>query len=295
MRAQKMFLALTMVTACGGVGGPVLHPSDAAFGGNPSGSGGATPGTGGSLGTGESRDAGTSGGTLGAGGAWGTGGRGAGGATGAGGSLDASTFDGPTQCEYEGKYYTVGSTIYLPDGCNYCICQTDSRFECTAKICGVGGAPGSGGRTGAGGTTGTGGSGGAGGNGTGGTGGGGTSGLACPSDLPPGPPWQFCVGVALYEGTAECYDAGVCACVPGRFLYCLEGCVKNPNDEGGSCRSGLVQCPSSGYYKPICFGNALHDLATACPAGGTCTCKLMFREQCTNRCVDLPDGSGQCE
>jgi hypothetical protein len=36
-------------------------------------------------------------------------------------------------------------------------------------------------------------------------------------------------------------------------------------------------------------------LATACPAGGTCTCILMVRERCTNRCIDLADGSGQCE
>jgi len=54
MRTRKMLVALTMVAACGEVGGPVLYPSkDGAVGGNPSGTGGSMVGTGGlAVGTG---------------------------------------------------------------------------------------------------------------------------------------------------------------------------------------------------------------------------------------------------
>ena len=204
--------------------------------------------------------------------------------------------------------YGVGCTPGLGlsnAGCTAFFTATSNEFVVSATGgtggAGAGGVVGTGG-TSAGGTNGTaltgvGGhsSGGVGGNATGGSGGGGTGGLACPPDLPPGPPWQFCVGVALYEGTAECYDGGACTCVPGKHVNCLEGCVKNPNDAGGSCRSGLIECPSIDHYKPVCFANALNELATACPAGGTCTCILMLREQCANRCVDHPDGSGECD
>ena len=73
MRRMQVFLALTMVAACGGAGGPVLHPNDAALGGNPSGSGGAAVGTGGFVGTGGSVQ--------------GSGGAGAGGASGGTGGV----------------------------------------------------------------------------------------------------------------------------------------------------------------------------------------------------------------
>jgi hypothetical protein len=67
MRVRQVIVALTMVTACGGVEGPVLYPSDA-------GAGGSSTGTGGAIGTG-GLAIGTGGATLGTGGlAIGTGG-----------------------------------------------------------------------------------------------------------------------------------------------------------------------------------------------------------------------------
>jgi sugar lactone lactonase YvrE len=87
MRAVRVFLALTMVAACGGGGGPVLYPNDAAQGGNSSGSGGSVVGTGGAvLGTGGGGGTSASDGGDAAGGTTGTGGTiGSGGATGTGG------------------------------------------------------------------------------------------------------------------------------------------------------------------------------------------------------------------
>ena len=99
MRAVRVFLALTMVAACGGSGGPVLYPNDAAQGGNSSdsgssvvGTGGAVLGTGGSAGSGPGGVAGAA--TGGAGGASaqaGTGGRGGTSASGFGGSAEGGT------------------------------------------------------------------------------------------------------------------------------------------------------------------------------------------------------------
>jgi hypothetical protein len=217
-----------------------------------------------------------------------------------GGTVSVSTggqaTGGDTASVSTGGYATGGGTMQRTSSSGGSALGGDSG---TGGVSAPGGSTSRGGSGGAGGTTslGTGGygTGGAGGTATGGSGGGGSSGVSCPAGLPAGPPWQFCVDSMLYEGTGASCDGGACACVSGRHLYCLEGCVKNPNDAGGSCKTGLVQCPSSGYYKPICFGNALHNLATACPAGGSCTCILMLKERCTNRCTDLSDGSGQCE
>lgn len=152
MRTMQVFLALTMVAACGGAGGPALHPKDAtedsslSSSGDMAGAGGAVVGAGGSVGTGGA----------------------AGGAPGSGGSSDAGDSDGPFQCLYQGRLYRDGESVYLSDGCNVCVCKKEyGGMACTGAICGTGGATSAGGRAGTGGT-GTAGTAGAGGR-TGGT------------------------------------------------------------------------------------------------------------------------------
>jgi len=68
MRTMRAFLVLTTVAACGGVEGPVLHPKDAAIGGNTSGTGGSAIGTAGSGGSNADAALGSGGATGGAGG-----------------------------------------------------------------------------------------------------------------------------------------------------------------------------------------------------------------------------------
>ncbi|MBN2574822.1 MAG: hypothetical protein JXP73_09675 [Deltaproteobacteria bacterium] len=102
------------------------------------------------------------------------------------------------------------------------------------------------------------------------------------------------MGSSLYEGIAECHD-GACTCVPGRHVNCDGDCVKNANDSGGACEHDIIRCSTTDYSKRICFAGALNSLAVACSVDYGCTCVLMVEEQCANRCIDLPDGSGQCE
>jgi hypothetical protein len=86
MRTLQVFLALTMVAACGGAGGPVPHPKDATQDSSLSGSGGMA-GAGGALGVGTGGSHGT-GGAAAAGGNPGTGGTGA--SSDDGGTVDVS-------------------------------------------------------------------------------------------------------------------------------------------------------------------------------------------------------------
>jgi hypothetical protein len=101
MRAMQVFLALTMVAACGGTKGPVLYQKDAALGADSNGNGGAAVGTGGTgVGTGGSVGTGgtvlntggtvlgTGGTVLGTGGSGGAIGSGGGGASGGAGGSD---------------------------------------------------------------------------------------------------------------------------------------------------------------------------------------------------------------
>jgi hypothetical protein len=247
------------------------------------------------------------------GGTVGTGGRlGSGGATARGGS-DGVALGGTTGTADAGGMEGIGTGGAATSGTG----GRDAGGAATGGATRTGGAPGSGGSatggavsTGgantlrgsggfiAGGSTGTGGvagGGGVGGKATGGSGGGGTGGVTCPRGLPPDPPWQFCVGNQLYEGLAECHDAGACGCVPGKAITCYDECVKNSYDSGGSCNSGgMIQCPEH-TYDSICFNNTAYYVAAACSVQKGCNCILDVKERCTNRCIDLPDGFTRCE
>lgn len=168
---------------------------------------------------------------------------------------------------------------------------------------GIGGkdAAGSGdaGGTGTGGTGG-GGSGGVGGTGAGGTGGGtgtgGSGGPSCPSDLPSGAASTFCVGNVLHEGVSACHDGG-CTCVAGRHVTCLNECVKNAADSGGSCSGGFLMCPEQGgsMRRSICFLGGVYSVMSACSTTAGCNCKISQSKKCTGACVELADGSAECQ
>jgi hypothetical protein len=126
---------------------------------------------------------------------------------------------------------------------------------------------------------------------------GGPVGLACPANLPPGPPWQFCVDNRLYEGKAECHDGGNCGCIPGKFFDCEFGCVTNADDAGGSCKLDIVLCPGIPINdeKSICFQNTVSSVKNECTMDLNCFCRVSPAERCTSRCIDDPDGSAHCE
>ena len=109
MRTMRMFLALSMVAACGGVHGPVLHPKDAALSGGSSGSGGSVVGSGGSvLGTGGTSTGGAAGST-GRGGS-GVGGAGTGGKPGTGGVVANGGVTGRGGATGTGGATAIGGT-----------------------------------------------------------------------------------------------------------------------------------------------------------------------------------------
>ncbi len=161
---------------------------------------------------------------------------------------------------------------------------------------GTGGA----GDSGAGGTGGGTGGTGTGGSGTGGTDGGtetgGSGGPSCPAGLPSGSDATFCVGNVLYDGIPICYDGG-CTCVGVRHVTCLNGCVKNAANPGGTCSGGFLVCPKQGSStrRSICFLGAVYSVASACSPTAGCNCKISQSKICTGVCVELSDGSAECQ
>jgi hypothetical protein len=130
MRTSHVFLALTMITACGGAEGPVLYqPNDAALGGN-TGAGGSLPGTGGSA-------AGTGGTASGAGGTS----TGSGGASvGAGGAVPGT---GGATVGAGGAAVGTGGTVVGTGGAS--IGAGGASIGTGGAVGGRGGATGSGG------------------------------------------------------------------------------------------------------------------------------------------------------
>jgi hypothetical protein len=89
-------------------------------------------------------------------------------------------------------------------------------------------------------------------------------------------------------------DGGGVGDVPRVLDTKSDGLTTTPPD-GINQRPACPRDTQNNFRLTFCDGNGLYHGGLACPSGGSCNCASSLYVYCANGCLDLPDGSAECQ